>query len=54
LFHKKFTINIDQEQIDKYKIQTYDVTGTLGNIPGTSLTLDSVLAIDSFKHLMET
>ena len=54
LFHKKFTINIDQEQIDKYKIQTYDATGTLGNIPGTSLTLDSVLAIDSFKHLMET
>ena len=54
MFSRGFTINIDQDQIDKYNIKTYDATGTLTNISSNSLRLDSMLAIDSFKHLMET
>ena len=54
MFSRGFTINIDQDQIDKYNIKTYDATGTLTNISSNSLQLDSMLNIDSFKHLMET
>jgi hypothetical protein len=54
MFDRGFSINIEQDQIDKYGIQIYDSTGTLINIPTHELKLDSITGIDSFKRLMET
>jgi len=53
LLDRKFTIKIPTDQREKYGIKAYNATGNLVRYTKDELTIDSVLAIDSFKHLME-
>ena len=54
LFDNGFSINIDQDQIDNYNIEVYDATGIPTSAKAGEFKLDSIMNIDSFKHLMET
>ena len=53
LLDRKFTIKIPADQREKYGIKAYNAIGNLVKYTKDELTIDSVLAIDSFKHLME-
>lgn len=54
LFDNGFSINIDQDQIDNYNIEVYDAAGIPTSAKAGEFKLDSIMNIDSFKHLMET
>ena len=54
LFDNGFSINIDQDQIDNYNIEVYDAAGIPISAKAGEFKLDSIMNIDSFKHLMET
>ena len=54
LFDNGFTINIDPSQLEKYDIKVYDASGTPIPAKPGEFKLDSIMKIDSFKHLMET